>query len=60
MLLHHYEFFDMLSQKLILDKYTQFKIIITSLHALVREFTNVEKVNKICFVCKNLKMQTLR
>jgi len=46
-LLHDYELFRMKPSESISDMYTMFTQIVTSLHALGRELSNYEKVNKI-------------
>ncbi|KAI0519752.1 hypothetical protein KFK09_007212 [Dendrobium nobile] len=46
-LLHDYELFCMKPNESISDNYTRFTQIVTSLHALGRELTNAEMVNKI-------------
>ncbi|KAI0516137.1 hypothetical protein KFK09_008809 [Dendrobium nobile] len=46
-LLHNYELFRMKPHESISDMYTRFTQIVTSLHALERELSNFEKVNKI-------------
>ncbi|KAI0496417.1 hypothetical protein KFK09_022733 [Dendrobium nobile] len=46
-LLHDYELFHMKPSETISDMYTRFTQIMTSLHALGREISNSEKVNKI-------------
>ncbi|KAI0524637.1 hypothetical protein KFK09_004014 [Dendrobium nobile] len=46
-LLHDYELFHMKPNESISDMYTRFTQIVTSLHALGRELTNAEMVNKI-------------
>ncbi|KAI0519582.1 hypothetical protein KFK09_007033 [Dendrobium nobile] len=46
-LLHDYELFRMKPNESISDMYTRFTQIVTSLHALGRELTNAEMVNKI-------------
>ncbi|KAI0493791.1 hypothetical protein KFK09_023916 [Dendrobium nobile] len=46
-LLHDYELFRMKPHESISDMYTRFTQIVTSLHALGKELSNYEKVNKI-------------
>ncbi|KAI0496474.1 hypothetical protein KFK09_022791 [Dendrobium nobile] len=46
-LLHDYELFRMKTNESISEMYTRFTQIVTSLHALGRELTNAEMVNKI-------------
>ncbi|KAI0510890.1 hypothetical protein KFK09_011500 [Dendrobium nobile] len=46
-LLHDYELFRMKLHESISDMYTRFTQIVTSLHALGKELSNYEKVNKI-------------
>jgi len=46
-LLHDYELFRVKPSEIISDMYTRFTQVVTSLHALGREISNSEKVNKI-------------
>ncbi|PKU75455.1 hypothetical protein MA16_Dca027519 [Dendrobium catenatum] len=55
-LLHDYELFRMKPSETIFDMYSRFTQIVSSLHALGREISNYEKVNKIVRCLHNFLM----